>query len=145
MTAAPETSTGELISTNPRTGAEVARFAADTVQVQLESKSLVLHRNLPADLPPVRADVEKTTWVLINLLANAIRYSPVGEAITIRAERQGKFVRLGVQDKGPGIAPEHHERNEVGAVCMEAGQLRLRAIYEICTNDTGIQQGPKID
>jgi signal transduction histidine kinase/HAMP domain-containing protein len=105
-----EAGAGIQLDFAPTALAEVARFAADTVQVQLESKSLVLHRNLPADLPPVRADVEKTTWVLINLLANAIRYSPVGEAITIRAERQGKFVRLGVQDKGPGIAPEHHER-----------------------------------
>jgi signal transduction histidine kinase len=105
-----EAGAGIQLDFAPTALAEVARFAADTVQVQLESKSLVLHRNLPVDLPPVRADVEKTTWVLINLLANAIRYSPVGEAITIRAERQGKFVRLGVQDKGPGIAPEHHER-----------------------------------
>jgi NtrC-family two-component system sensor histidine kinase KinB len=58
----------------------------------------------------VRADVEKTTWVLINLLANAIRYSPPGEALTVRARPAGKFVQETVQDQGPGIAAEHHER-----------------------------------
>jgi signal transduction histidine kinase len=105
-----EAGAGIQLDFAPTALSEVARFAADTVQVQLESKILELHRDMPADLPPVRADVEKTTWVLINLLANAIRYSPPGEAITIRAERQGKFVRLGVQDHGPGIAPENHER-----------------------------------
>ncbi|HET9506243.1 MAG TPA: ATP-binding protein [Hymenobacter sp.] len=105
-----EAGAGIQLDFAPTALAEVARFAADTVQVQLEHKILELRRELPADLPPVRADVEKTTWVLINLLANAIRYSPPGEAITIRAERQGKFVRLGVQDKGPGIAPANHER-----------------------------------
>jgi signal transduction histidine kinase len=105
-----EAGAGIQLDFAPTALAEVARFAADTVQVQLEHKILELHRELPAELPPVRADVEKTTWVLINLLANAIRYSPPGEGITIRAERQGKFVRLGVQDHGPGIAPENHER-----------------------------------
>jgi NtrC-family two-component system sensor histidine kinase KinB len=105
-----EAGAGIQLDFAPTALAEVARFAADTVQVQLESKVLTLQRALPPALPPVRADVEKTTWVLINLLANAIRYSPPGETITIRAERQGKFVRLGVQDQGPGIAPEHHER-----------------------------------
>jgi signal transduction histidine kinase len=105
-----EAGAGIQLDFAPTALSEVARFAADTVQVQLESKILELHRDMPADLPPVRADVEKTTWVLINLLANAIRYSPPGEAIIIRAERQGKFVRLGVQDHGPGIAPENHER-----------------------------------
>jgi PAS domain S-box-containing protein len=88
----------------------VVQFAADTVQAQLDHKGLRLLTELPADLPAVRADVEKTTWVLINLLANAIRYSPQGEALTVRAQLAGKFVQVTVQDRGPGIAAEHHER-----------------------------------
>jgi len=88
----------------------VVQFAADTVQAQLDHKNLRLLAELPADLPAVRADVEKTTWVLINLLANAIRYSPQGEVLIVRARPAGKFVQVTVQDKGPGIAAEHHER-----------------------------------
>ena len=88
----------------------VVQFAADTVQPQLDNKCLQLVQELPADLPAVRADVEKTTWVLINLLANAIRYSPVGEPLTVRAARAGKFVQVTVQDCGPGIAAENHEK-----------------------------------
>ena len=88
----------------------VVQFATDTVQPQLDHKHLRLVQELPADLPAVRADVEKTTWVLINLLANAIRYSPVDEPLTIRAARVGQFVQLTVQDHGPGIAAENHER-----------------------------------
>jgi len=88
----------------------VVQFATDTVQAQLDHKALRLLTELPADLPAVRADVEKTTWVLINLLANAIRYSPHGEALTVRARPAGKFVQVTVQDRGPGIAAEHHER-----------------------------------
>jgi len=88
----------------------VVQFATDTVQAQLDHKALRLLTELPADLPAVRADVEKTTWVLINLLANAIRYSPQGEALTVRARPAGKYVQVTVQDCGPGIAAEHHER-----------------------------------
>jgi PAS domain S-box-containing protein len=90
--------------------ADVVRFAEATVQAQLAHKNLALQAELPADLPPVRADVEKTTWVLINLLANAIRYSPTGESIVVRAARAGKFVQVTVQDHGPGIAAEHHDK-----------------------------------
>ena len=90
--------------------ADVVRFATATVQAQLDNKQLRLATDLPPDLPAVRADVEKTTWVLINLLANAIRYSPAGETLTVRAARAGQFVQLTVQDRGPGIAAEYHER-----------------------------------
>lgn len=90
--------------------ADVVRFAEATVQAQLAHKQLTLQTALPPDLPPARADVEKTTWVLINLLANAIRYSPAGESIAVRAARAGKFVQVTVQDRGPGIAAEHHDK-----------------------------------
>lgn len=61
-------------------------------------------------LPEVHGDVEKTTWVLINLLSNAIRYSPTGAALCIRVVPWGEIVRVSVEDSGPGIAPEHHKR-----------------------------------
>ncbi|GAB3635712.1 ATP-binding protein [Hymenobacter arcticus] len=103
---------GEGIQLNfvPTQLADVVRFAEATVQAQLANKQLTLRLDLPADLPPARADVEKTTWVLINLLANAIRYSPAGESIAVRAVRAGKFVQVTVQDAGPGIAAEHHDK-----------------------------------
>ena len=90
--------------------ADVVSYATATVQPQLDDKRLRLDLQLAPDLPAARADVEKTTWVLINLLANAIRYSPVGEALTVRAAVAGPFVQVSVQDRGPGIAAEHHEK-----------------------------------
>ena len=64
---------------------DVIGYAAATVQAQLDDKHLRLDMQLPADLPLAWAYVEKTTWVLINLLANAIDYSPVGKTLTVRA------------------------------------------------------------
>ena len=101
---------GIQLDVRPTDLADVVRYATATVQAQLTDKDLRLDLQLPPDLPAARADVEKTTWVLINLLANAIRYSPPGEALTVAAEASGRQVRVSVRDRGPGIAPEHHER-----------------------------------
>ena len=90
--------------------AEVVRFATQTVLPQLRDKELQLDSQVPEALPAVRGDVEKTTWVLINLLSNAIRYSPTAAPLTIRAVRWGEMVRVSVEDCGPGIAPAYHKR-----------------------------------
>jgi len=59
----------------------------------------------------VRADVEKTTWVLLSLLANAIRYAHLQDTLRIRASLlpDGQHMQVAVQDQGPGIAPERQE------------------------------------
>jgi PAS domain S-box-containing protein len=101
---------GIQLDVRPTNLADVVGFATATVQPQLDDKQLRLDLQLPENLPAVRADVEKTTWVLINLLANAIRYSPLGETLTVRAAVVGAFVQVSVQDRGPGIAPEHHDK-----------------------------------
>jgi NtrC-family two-component system sensor histidine kinase KinB len=101
---------GIQLDMHPTDLGQVISYATDTVQAQLHDKQLYLKIDLPADLPQARADVEKTTWVLINLLANAIRYSPAGETLTVRAAAAGSAVQVCVQDRGPGIAAEHHDR-----------------------------------
>ncbi|RYU76448.1 HAMP domain-containing sensor histidine kinase [Hymenobacter persicinus] len=92
--------------------ADIVEFAAATIQLQLQPRQLTLDAQLPDTLPRVRADIEKTTWVLLNLLANAIRYSPEQSPIHLRAARStdGRQVQVSVQDHGPGIAPQHQER-----------------------------------
>ena len=102
--------TGIQLDVRPTALVEVVGFATATVQPQLDDKRLRLDLQLAPDLPAVRADVEKTTWVLINLLANAIRYSPAGEVLTVRAAAGGDFVQVSVQDRGPGIAAEYHDK-----------------------------------
>ena len=101
---------GIQLDLRPTNLADVVRYATATVQAQLTDKQIALDLQLPFNLPHVRADVEKTTWVLINLLANAIRYSPIGETMTVRAEALNQKVQISVRDHGPGIATEHHER-----------------------------------
>ncbi|WP_167852014.1 sensor histidine kinase [Hymenobacter elongatus] len=101
---------GIKLNPEPVALALVMDYADDTIMAQLEDKELTLRYELPADLPAVRADLEKTTWVVINLMANAIRYSPAGETIVISAVHHAHLVQVSVRDCGPGIAPEYHER-----------------------------------
>jgi NtrC-family two-component system sensor histidine kinase KinB len=102
--------TGIQLDVRPTDLADVLGYATATVQPQIADKQLVLDLQLAPGLPAVRADVEKATWVLINLMANAIRYSPTGEKLTVRAATVGSFVQVSVQDRGPGIAAENHEK-----------------------------------
>jgi PAS domain S-box-containing protein len=58
----------------------------------------------------VHADREKLRQVLLNLLSNAVRHSPVGASITVVAERREKqLVAIEVRDTGPGIPPDRQE------------------------------------
>jgi len=100
------------LNSRPTAVAELVAYATGPIQLQLAPKHLTLDVDLPADLPPVRADLEKTAWVLLNLLANAVHYSPEAGHIAISAALTagGEAVELRVQDHGPGIAPEYQER-----------------------------------
>ncbi|MBU6122463.1 sensor histidine kinase [Hymenobacter siberiensis] len=101
---------GIKLNVQPMHLADVIRYATQTVHPQLHDKQIRLDLQLPEALPEVHGDVEKTTWVLINLLSNAIRYSPTAAPLIIRAMQWGEMVRVSVEDQGPGIAAEHHKR-----------------------------------
>ena len=96
----------------PTALADIVAAATEPLQLQLRPKRLTLDVQLPAGLPAVRADLEKSAWVLLNLLTNAVRYSPEGARIAISAAvlPQGGAVRVQVQDQGPGIATEFQQR-----------------------------------
>jgi signal transduction histidine kinase len=91
---------------------ELVQFVVATIRPQLQPKRLALEVQVPESLPTVRADLEKTTWVLLSLLANAIRYAHMQDGLHLRASLlpTGQHVQVSVQDQGPGIAPELQER-----------------------------------
>jgi two-component system sensor histidine kinase KdpD len=60
---------------------------------------------LPPDLPLVPVDGVLIEQVFINLLENAVKYTPAGTAIEISAEAADGIVRVDVADRGPGIPP----------------------------------------
>lgn len=75
---------------------------------QLDMKQVELTAEIPDELPRVRADANKITWVLTNLVSNALRYVGNGGRIQLKAHRIGPNVHLSVQDNGPGI-PQNYQ------------------------------------
>jgi two-component system sensor histidine kinase BaeS len=73
---------------------------------QFEEKGVSLETDLAEELPPVRADESRIGQVLLNLVGNALQYTPAGGRVCIRARREGDAVRLSVEDNGIGIAAE---------------------------------------
>lgn len=65
-----------------------------------------------ADRPDVilHADPARLRQVVDNFLSNAVKYGPLGGTVTVRAEPQGAYWRVSVQDEGPGIREEERER-----------------------------------
>jgi signal transduction histidine kinase len=75
-------------------------FAQDEVRV----KAAVVR-----PLPHVRGDRERLRQVLVNLIDNAVKYSPAGDEVEVSAAAENGTLRIAVRDNGPGIAPEHQK------------------------------------
>ena len=69
-----------------------------------------LHVDSAADVPLVAGDPDKVGRVLINLVDNAVKYSPDGGSVTVRVEGAGSCVRFAVADQGLGIPPAEQRR-----------------------------------
>ncbi|HYG56683.1 MAG TPA: HAMP domain-containing sensor histidine kinase, partial [Symbiobacteriaceae bacterium] len=75
-----------------------------------EKKGISLITEPMADLPPVLIDPLRMKQVLLNLLGNAIKFTPEGGSVHIGAQNLGEFVQVHVRDTGPGIPPDQHKR-----------------------------------
>ena len=72
-----------------------------------EKKDVTIDATVAGDVPILQTDAAKLQQVLYNFLSNAIKFSPRGGTIELRAEREGAdYVRISVSDRGPGIDPE---------------------------------------
>ncbi|SDJ73542.1 sensor histidine kinase [Nonomuraea jiangxiensis] len=66
--------------------------------------------DISIELPEILADPALLERVLVNLMSNAVRYSPPDQPVLITASWYGENVEIRVMDRGPGIPPEHHDR-----------------------------------
>ena len=87
--------------------AALLHAAVDRLQPQFEDKDIRLQVDVPHGLPHVRADAGRLLQVLLNLLGNALRYTPSGGQVTVHTCCEGHQMVLRVQDTGIGIAAEH--------------------------------------
>ncbi len=95
---------GELrVELQPLDAGELAHDVAGRVQTAARERGITLTVNLPDAALPVQGDPQRLAQVLLNLLTNALHYTPAGGVITVSATRQGQEVWLSVSDTGAGI------------------------------------------
>jgi two-component system clock-associated histidine kinase SasA len=82
----------------------------DHLEERLKAKSQHLDTDIPKDLPRVYADPERVRQVIVNLLDNAIKYTPCGGTIQVAVlHRTTQKVQVSICDNGPGIPLENQE------------------------------------
>ncbi|MFV8333597.1 ATP-binding protein [Flavobacterium sp. GSP14] len=82
---------------------EIINYATEAVKVQAEQKQIELVIEAEQNLPDIKADGEKTAWVLINFLTNAITYSSENSNILVKLKNENNQVVFQVIDTGRGI------------------------------------------
>ncbi|MCY1077362.1 sensor histidine kinase [Archangium lansingense] len=83
--------------------APLVKEAAELHRTLAEEKSIQLTATVPEDAPPVFADRDRVLQILSNLLGNALKFTPAGGQITLRAEPAESMMRFSVSDTGSGI------------------------------------------
>jgi PAS domain S-box-containing protein len=121
--------TGNIqLKLQPADPVKIVDQAVQAVTFQAQQKGIRIQESIAEGLPLIQADVEKTSWVLINFLTNAIKYSPDQSVIEISANRNKDKVEFLVTDHGRGIeekylpriferyfkVPGSHDRNGTG-------------------------------
>lgn len=81
--------------------------ALHRLRQQFTNKDVSLTYNLPDDLPRVIGDEDRIGQIMINIVGNALQYTPIGGNVHVSAARQGGEVQISVKDTGIGIPSEH--------------------------------------
>ncbi|KAA9346985.1 sensor histidine kinase [Larkinella humicola] len=89
---------------------DLVQYATSALEVAASQRRIRFVVSGLSDLPAIKADPDKATWVLVNLLSNAIRHSPEDNVVRISAQQLGNQVEFVVRDYGPGLRPEHRAR-----------------------------------
>jgi two-component system cell cycle sensor histidine kinase PleC len=84
----------------------LAEEALRLVRNRADTAGLMLIADIGEDLPEVEADARAVKQILLNLLSNALKFTPAGGRVSVRARGEAGGVRLTVQDTGIGIDPD---------------------------------------
>jgi two-component system sensor histidine kinase KdpD len=87
---------------------DIVNSALARLAARLRDHPVEVH--IPAELPDVNVDGSLVLQVFINLLENIVKYTPARTEIRISAGLQGAFLRVGIEDAGPGLPPGDVDR-----------------------------------
>lgn len=96
--------TGKIqLKLQPAVPKEIVEQALESIQAQVLQKKILIQKDIPDTLDKVQADKEKTSWVLVNLLTNAIKHSSEFSTIGVSIKQENKKIIFVVKDTGKGI------------------------------------------
>jgi len=126
------------VERRPIRATEVADAALVMIQPQAEARGLSLSRAETVASPVCLGDSDRVRQILVNLLGNAVKFTPVAGTVTVdigvadaaepvaRVRGDGPWVYIRVSDTGPGIAPEQHEQIFAPFVQAQSGHTRRK-------------------
>ena len=132
---------------------EVVRGAVETTRALAQKFGVAIEVEPAVGLPQLSVDEVKIRQVLVNLLVNAIKFSPRGEPVRVRTVLDGACVRVEVNDRGPGIEPDTatHIFELFGQAVPEDGETRgglgiglhlVKRITELHGGHVGVNSRP---
>ena len=95
---------------------EACAAVVDDLGPLAQELNITLTTDIPPEVPLLKADSEKAERILLNLVDNALKYTPTGGRVAIHAHAPGLggaadgFVRIDVEDTGPGVPDDHKTR-----------------------------------
>lgn len=89
---------------------EILKPAVERLSLQAERSGLSLHIDCQQELPLIHVDPDRIQGVLVNLIHNAMKFTPSGGEVTVQAKLQPGSVRFSVQDTGIGISSGDQKR-----------------------------------
>ena len=89
---------------------KMVKEIAETMQASADLKRIKINVETGIDVPELTIDIDRITQVVVNLLNNAIKFSPDGSMIHIKTRKEKEDVLFEFQDYGRGIPEEHHKK-----------------------------------
>jgi len=105
---------------------DVIHKEIESVHERAAKKNIIIEEEIPADLPLVYADKEKTADVILNILNNAVKRNRKGGRVTLQAREEGNNVRIEVKNTGIGTVPE--DMNQIFERHYRVDQVEERTI-----------------
>jgi signal transduction histidine kinase len=101
-----EAGAGYPLAPHPAAVEHLVSAMTERLGRQFAEKGVQLVTEVPGDLPPVLADEGRIGQVLLNVVGNALQYTPAGGRVTVTARPQGRQVAIAVADTGIGLEPQ---------------------------------------
>jgi PAS domain S-box-containing protein len=103
-------SNNSIFNMEPNSINEIIEESMKGFSEQAKNSGVELSCKLDSDIPMVKADFEKVTWVINNLISNALKFTKAGDSILISAFRNQDKLCVSVKDTGIGIPEEYREK-----------------------------------